>query len=340
MKNTTVGLDLAKRVFQAHWVDETTGEIFTKKLSRAKMAEFFARFPKSTVVMEACGSAHHWARKLKSFGHEVKLISAQFVRPYVKTNKTDEADAQGIWEAAQRPGMRFVAVKSEDQQAVLALHRMRQLLVKFRTMQSNQLRGILYEFGVELPVGRWKLMEKAPAAIESLKDNVPGMTLDALKRQWDRLKELELEVADLEKRLQQWKKSDQACKRVADVPGVGLLTATAAVAVMGDAGVFKSGREFAAFLGLVPRQTGTGGKIRQLGMSKRGDVYLRTLLIHGARSVISHQREHPAWLTNILARRPKNVAAVALAAKTARTIWALLAHERKFEKNYAAIQAA
>lgn len=330
MEHNIIGLDIAKQVFQAHWVEEKTGEILRKQLKRGQVVEFFVNQPRSLVVIEACGSAHYWARKISSLGHAVKLIVASFVRPFVKTNKTDAADAEAIWTAAQQPGMRFVAVKSEAQQAALALHRMRQQLVKFRTMQVNQVRGILYEFGEALPKGRWKLRASAILALAKLEGRVPGVMLEAVKGQVARLADLDEEITGIEKRLAEWKKHDEATRRIAEIPGIGLLTATALTATVGNAKIFKSGREFAAFLGLVPRQSGTGGRVRLMGISKRGDIYLRTLLIHGARSVISHQKQKPAWLKRILDRRPLNVVAVALANKMARTAWALLAHETKY----------
>jgi transposase len=260
MNVTTYGVDVAKRVFQVHWVEPETGEVKRKRLARAEVRAFFARREPGVVAMEACGSAHHWGRLLQSLGHEVTLIAAQFVRPFVKTNKPDAADAEAIWEACQRPRMRFVAVKSVEQQAVLSLHRIRQQFVKIRTMQAHQVRGLLYE---------------------------------------------------------------SECQRIAAIPGVGRLTASAVVATVADARTFRSGREFAAFLGLVPRQSGTGGRVKLLGISKRGDPYLRTLLIHGARAVLRPQsrtdRTPDPWLKELLARRPKNVAIMALANKMART---------------------
>ena len=335
MKITTFGLDLAKRVFQVHWVDIDTGEIGRRQLKRAQLLEWFANREPAVIAMEACGSAHHWARQLAGLGHTVRLITPQFVRPFVKNNKTDAADAQAIWEAAQRPEMRFVAVKSEGQQAVLMLHRMREQLVKIRTMQVNQLRGLLYEFGVELPKGRAKGLERVPAALAKLEPVLPALVMDTLRAHLERIQTLSEELVQIEKRLASWKKDDPASKRLIDIPGVGLLTATAAVATIGDARAFRSGREFAAFVGLVPRQSGTGGRVRLLGISKRGDVYLRTLLIHGARSVIATGKQPGPWLTKLVQRRPHNVAVVALANKMARTIWALLAHERDYVKAYA-----
>lgn len=331
MEPTTIAIDLAKRVFQIHYVEPETGAIHSKVLKRAQLAPFFANRPASRVVMEACGSAHHWARVLARLGHDVRLIAAQFVRPFVKSNKNDAADAAAIWEAAQRPGMRFVAVKTEDQQAMLAMHRIRQQLVRIRVMQVNQLRGLLYEFGVVLPQGRRASIEAAKAALTSLADELPAMLLDSLQDQLSRLRALDEQIARIEQRILNWRRNDDACLRISEIPGVGVLTATAAVSVIGQARTFRSGREFAAYLGLVPRQNGSGGKIKLGGISKRGDVYLRTLLIHGARSVISSSKHLPERLRQMLSRRPTNVVAVALANKMARTIWALLAYGRTYE---------
>ena len=339
MKVTTFGLDLAKRAFQLHWVNMETGEICRRQLKRKELLEFFGNRAPAVIAMEACGSAHYWGRKLVALGHEVRLIAAQFVRPFVKTNKTDAADAAAIWEAVQRPQMRFVAVKSEGQQGVLTMHRMREQLVKMRTMQVNQLRGLLYEFGAELPPGRHRGIKEIPNALVQLESALPAMVIEALRRQLERLGDLDRDIAETERGLAAWKKEDAASRRLMGIPGVGLLTATAAVATIGDARSFKSGREFAAFLGLVPRQSGTGGRVKLLGISKRGDVYLRTLLIHGARSVITHPKVCGPWLDQLLARRPLNAAVVALANKMARTIWALLAHERMYQKGYAATAA-
>ncbi|MEZ0604211.1 IS110 family transposase [Paraburkholderia sp. IW21] len=331
MEPTTIAIDLAKRVFQVHFVEPDTGTVHSKVLKRTQLKPFFANRARCRVVMEACGSAHHWARQLAALGHNVQLIAAQFVRPFVKSNKNDAADAAAIWEASQRPGMRFVAVKTEDQQAMLALHRMRQQLVRIRVMQVNQLRGLLYEFGVVLPQGRRAAIEAARASLASLTDQLPAMLTDSLQDQISRLLVLDDQIQRIEQRITEWRRGDEACRRISEIPGVGLLTATAAVAVIGNAHAFRSGREFAAYLGLVPRQNGSGGKVKLGGISKRGDVYLRTLLIHGARSVISSSRQLPERMRNMLARRPTNVVAVALANKVARTIWALLAYGRTYQ---------
>jgi len=337
---TTYGLDLAKQVFQVHWVDADTGEVQRKTLKRAQVSVFFARRVPGIVAMEACGSAHHWGRVLVGLGHEVKLIAAQFVRPFVKTNKTDAADAQAIWEAAQRPGMRFVAVKNEEQQAVLSLHRIRAQWVKIRTMQAHQIRGLLYEFGVVMPISHRALLAQAgPLLAQPSGCPVPELLRGELLIQLEGLRTQTARIAALDKQLASWQRQEGECQRIAAIPGVGPLTATAVVASVADAKSFRSGREFAAFLGLVPRQSGTGGRVKLLGISKRGDPYLRTLLINGARSVLIQQsradRTLDPWLKDLLMRRPKNVAVVALANKMARTMWALLAHGRSFDQNWA-----
>src|SRR6202163_4433713 len=337
MKRTTIGLDLAKRVFQVHAVDANTGEMVRVALKRSRVLRFFANREPSVVAMEACGSAQYWARELLKLGHEVRLIAAQFVRPFVKTNKTDAADAEGIWEAAQRSGMRYVALKSEEQQAVLGLHRLRERRVKMRSMLVNQLHGLMAEYGVVLPKG-WAVMLKQSGELlaDSERSSIPALLRVALLEQIVQVRALSEQIKGLERQIGGWQRRAEDCQRIATIPGVGVLTATAAVATIGDARSFRSGREFAAFLGLVPRQSGTGGRVKLLGISKRGDRYLRTLLIHGARTVLSWQRrpgrELDPWLKGLLARRAPNVVVVALANKMARMIWALLAHGRTYHR--------
>ena len=284
--------------------------------------------------MEACGGSQHWARQMRDLGHEVRLLPAKMVKAFVRGNKNDTHDARAIWTAVQQPGIRTVAVKSEEQQAVLALHRMREQLIKFRTAQTNGLRGLLTEYGEVMPRGRAGLKRDIPGVLERISERLPAMAVDSLRDQWARVLRLDEEIAVIERRLGLWHRDNEASRRVAEIPGVGLLTATAAVATMGDPSAFRSGREFAAFLGLVPRHTGTGGRVRMLGISKRGDRYLRTLFIHGARAVLLHPGQQSQWMSHLLERRPNNVASVALANKNARTMWALLAHDRRYERNY------
>ena len=340
MNVTTYGLDVAKRVFQMYWVDAHTGEIVNRQFKRDELIEFLAQRPAGRVALEACGSCHWWARKLKSLGHEVVLLHAKFIRPFVQTNKTDAADAHAIWTALQQPGMRTVAAKTEDQQAMLSLHRMRALLVKFRTMQVNQLRGLLYEFGATFRTGRVAGLNEVRARMAELEQTLPGAIIGSLQDQLKRIDGLERDIDQLEKQIGAWQKQEAACRAISDVPGIGKLTATALVATMGDAKTFKSGREFASFIGLVPRQRGTGGRIRLGSISKRGDPYLRTLLIHGARSVMCHAKTPTVWQKEIQARRPANVAAVALANKMARTAWAILAHGVAYQKDYVSVKPA
>jgi len=335
---TVVGVDTAKQVFQLHWVDTATGEVFSKQLKRARFLEHFVNKAPCLIGMEACGGSQHWARRLQEMGHHVKLMPGKVVKAFVTGNKNDIADARAIWLAVQQPGVHAVAVKSEAQQAMLALHRMRQQLVKFRTMQSNSLRGLLGEYGEVMPVGRAALNRGMKEALERLAERLPAVLIETLREQWEMLARLDEQVVRIEQRLLAWMRQDRSCKTIAAIPGVGLLTATAAVATLGDAKAFRSGREFAAWLGLVPAQTGTGGKVRLLGMSKRGDTYLRTLLIHGARAVLMHAKEPGKWLQEIGKRRPPNVVIVALANKMARTIWALLAHSREYDKEHVSVR--
>jgi len=258
----------------------------------------------------------------------------------VQTNKTDAADARAIWTAVQQPEMRTVAAKTEDQQAMLALHRMRALLVKSRTMQVNQLRGLLYEFGATFRSGRLAGLAEMRARMAELEQALPAMLFDGLRDQLQRIDGLEQDIDQLERRIGAWQKQEAACRAVAQVPGIGRLTATALVAMIGDARTFKSGREFASYLGLVPRQSGTGGRVRLGSISKRGDPYLRTLLIHGARSVMYHAKVPTPWQREMQARRPANVVAVAVAHKMARTAWAILAHGRAYQKDYVSVKPA
>lgn len=337
MKLTPVGIDLAKNVFQIHYVDEETGEVMNRSIRRAQFLAHFANRSPCLIGMEAGGGAHHWARQLTRMGHQVKLMQGRFVKAFNIRNKSDAADAQAIWLAVQQPG-KSIAVKTEIQQAMLSLHRMREQLVKFRTMQINGLRGLLAEYGEVMVTGRMSLNKAMPAVLARLSEILPAVLIDSLREQWEGISGLDERIGLIERRMREWKKDDAAVKVISEIPGVGLLSATAAVATMGDAKAFRSGREFAAWIGLVPRQTGSGGKTRLHGISKRGDTYLRTLLIHGARSVISHTKDPGSWVQEIKKRKSSNVAVVALANKMARMIWAILAHGRVYEKGYISIK--
>ena len=333
-----IGLDIAKHVFQLHTVDMGTGEIINVQIKRAKVLAHFVNKAPCLIAIEACGGAHHWARNLTALGHTVRLLHAKAVRPFVSGNKTDATDARAIWLAVQQPGVKFVGVKSSAQQATLTLHRQRELMMKMRTMQVNALRGLLYEFGATFAKGHKALFGEIEQAFVDLSAQLPQMVVDSLREQVARIKALSEDMARIEKRLALQLKGDQDMQRVAHIPGVGLLTATAAIATMGQASAFKSGREFCAWLGLVPTQTGTGGKVRLGHISKRGDTYLRTLLIHGARSVLSHAKQPGPWLEGIKSRRPANVVIVAQAAKTARTIWAVTAKQQDYQRGHQSVR--
>ncbi|MFZ5488113.1 MAG: IS110 family transposase [Pseudomonadota bacterium] len=333
-----VGLDIAKNVFQLHTVDMETGEIVNIQLKRAKVLLHFANRSPCLIGIEACGGAHHWARKLQALGHSVRLIHAKAVRPFVTGNKTDATDARAIWLAVQQPGTKFVGIKTLQQQATLVLHRQRELLMKTKTMYSNALRGLLYEFGVTFAKGKKALLGEIEAALQSLANDIPRCVLESLREQVQRIAQIEKDIKAIEQRLAQQLSDDENMKRVAQIPGVGLLTATAAIATMGDVRAFKSGRQLCAWLGLVPKQRGTGGKVQLLGISKRGDNYLRALLIHGARSVLTHSKQPGPWLEQLKARRPLNVAIVAQAAKMARTIWAMTAKQQDYQRGYQSVR--
>jgi transposase len=256
----------------------------------------------------------------------------------VAGNKTDATDARAIWLAVQQPGVKFVGVKTTEQQATLTLHRQRELLMKMRTMQTNALRGLLYEFGATFAKGCKALFKEVEQSLDDLADKLPQLVRDSLREQVQRIKALGQDIQAIDKRLALQLKADAQMQRIAQIPGVGVLTATAAIATMGEASAFKSGREFCAWLGLVPKQTGSGGKVRLQNISKRGDTYMRTLLIHGARSVVHHVKDPGAWLQQIKERRPANVVIVAQAAKMARTIWALTAKETDYQRGFKSVR--
>jgi len=337
MKITTIGIDLAKEVFQIHGIDEHGKAVLRKQLKRKDMAKFFANLQPCLIGMEACGSAHYWARKLGEYGHTAKLMAPQFVKPYVKTNKNDVADAEAICEAVCRPNMRFVPIKNVEQQAILSVHRARQGFVKARTAQGNQIRGLLAEFGIVIQKGIDAIAKRVPEILEDAENGLPGTMRRLLERLTDNLKEMDRHVNELEAQIRTWHNENAASLKLAEIPGIGPITASAIVATVGDASEFKNGRQMAAWMGLVPRQCSSGGKQLLLGISKRGDTYLRTLLIHGARAVTrfaEKKAEPDSWLRKLMARRNKNVAAVALANKNARIVWALLAKDRMFRPDY------
>lgn len=344
MKITTFGIDLAKNVFQVHAVDEHGKVALRKQLRRDQMNTFFVNLAPCLIGMEACGSAHHWARTLSGFGHTVRLMSPQFVKPYVKSNKNDVADAEAICEAVTRPNMRFVPVKSVEQQAVLSLHRARQGFVIARTAQANQIRSLLGEFVLVIPKGICHVAKQVPQLLEDASSQLPGTFRQLIVRLTEHLKRLDKLVDEFEGQIKAWHRSSELSLKLEKIPGIGPLGASALVASIADANSFDNGGQLSAWLGLVPRQHSSGGKPTLLGISKRGDVYLRTLLIHGARSaIVAAQRKAVntnVWLASLLNRRHPNVAAVAPANKNVRTVWALLAHGREFQPTYVPPQLA
>lgn len=331
MKLKAIGFDLAKSLFQVHGINEQEAPVLRRQLKRSQVLEFFTRLEPCLVGMEACAGAHYWGRRLAAMGHTVRLIAPKYVKAYVKTNKNDARDAEAICEALLRPSMRFVALKNPEQQALLGLHRLRQGLIDARTALVNQLRGLLGEFGVVVAAGRRRFEQALPRLIAQDSAEVPALLRETLEPMRLQLLGLNQQIAQLEARIGAWHRHNEASRRAAEVPGVGMLTASAAVATIGDAHVFDSGRGFAAWLGITPGQHGTGGKQKLLGITKRGDSYLRKLFIHGARSVVgAHRPGSEPWLDGLLARRPKNVAIVALAHRNARIVWALLASGARY----------
>jgi transposase len=331
---TTVGVDLAKRVFQVHGVDVGGRVVVRKHLSRGQLKAYFSALPPALVGMEACASSHYWARVLAGYGHQVRLISPHWVKPYRKGNKNDGNDAAAICEAVGRPGMRFVPVQSPAQQAVLMLHRVRSRLMAERTALINQIRGLLAEYGIVLRQGASELRRALPGILEDAENGLPDLAREVFADLYAQLVAAEERIAEYEQRNRRLFDTSEPCQRLAQLDGVGPLTATAFVATVGDARVFRNGRQLAAWLGLTPREHSSGGKHRRLGITKRGDVYLRTLLIHGARAMLrlTPKREDAKsrWVENVRRRAHVNVAAVALAAKHARILWALLARQEDY----------
>ncbi len=331
----TIGLDIAKSVFQVHGVDAAGGVVICKRVSRAKILEFFAALRPCLIGIEACPTAHHWSRQLSALGHTIKLMPPSYVKAYVKRSKNDANDAAAICEAVTRPTMRFVATKSEQQQSGLMLHRSRQLLVRQRTMLSNAIRGHMAELGVISAKGRNGATELLKIIANEADQRIPAVArfcLDALARQYVALS---AEIGRIEKRIYAWHRSCEESRRLEDIPGVGPIVATALIAEVSDWQAFSSGRNLAAWIGLVPKQHSTGGKERLGGISKQGNRYLRWLLVAGAMAVIRHARQHGTrrlWLARIMERRPAKVAAVALANKIARMAWAMMVRGERFKE--------
>jgi transposase len=334
MKVATVGLDIAKQVFQAHGTDNKGKTVFRRKLRRSEVRKFFAGLEPCLVGIEASGSAHYWFRVLSGEGHTVKLMAPQFVKPYVKSNKNDANDAEAICEAVTRPSMRFVPPKSIAQQDLQCLHRVRSRLVACRTQLVNQVRGLLAEYGIVLPQHVGQLRKGLPTILEDADNDLTGFSRRLFGSLYEELVELEKRIDAADRQLQLAFQANEDCQRIAAVEGIGPVTATAIVSAISNGQAFKNGRQFAAWLGLVPKQHSSGGKSRLLGISKRGDPYLRTLLIHGARSVIPRAKnkvdKRSVWIVDKQQRLGTAKACVALANKNARIVWSLIAREQAY----------
>jgi transposase len=327
MQISTIGLDIAKNVFQAHGVDSAGKTVVTKQLRRGQVISFFEKLPPCVIGMEACATGHHWARELTNLGHSVRLMPASYVKAYVKRSKNDAADAAAICEAVTRPSMRFVPVKTIDQQAALMLHRSRDLLIRQRTQLFNALRAHLAELGMVAAKGMDGL-KSLVAIVTDAATQLPVAMMQALQALISQLAALQGQIGQLERGIHAQHRASDRSRRLETIPGIGVLGATAIAATITDPSAFRSGRECAAWIGLVPRQNSTGGKERLGGISKQGDRYLRRLLFLGATSVIHHARAHPdkhPWVMKLLAKKPAKVVAVALANKMARIAWAVLA---------------
>jgi len=335
---STIGLDIAKHVFQVHGVDGSGAVVIRRKLRRAEVLRFFEGLAPCLVGLEACATAHYWARSIMALGHRVKLMPPTYVKPYVKRQKNDAADAEAICEAVSRPTMRFVPVKGEEQQGILVLHRTRELLIRQRTMLINALRGHLAEFGIVMPQGRAglsTLVRLVEGDGHDGHDLIPAMAREALLAVVGQLRDAHERIAAIERKIMAWHRSNEQSRRLETIPGMGPITASAIAATITDASLFRSGRELAAWIGLVPRQNSSGGKERLGHISKKGDPYLRRLLVVGAHAVLRFARTGKAattkWAAALLARKPYKLAAVALANKMARIVWALMIKKEVFQ---------
>ena len=333
MKIVTLGLDLAKIVFQAHGIDRLGKTVLVKRLHRKQMMPFFSKLPPCLIGIEACATAHHWARTLSTMGHEVRLMPPAYVKGYVKRGKSDALDAEAICEAVRRPTMRFVPIKTEEQQGILVAHRTRALLVRQRTMAANALRAHLAEFGLVANPGIAHLLALVDKTFAD-GPRLPAHARRALEILVRRLTELSEEIDALDRELRAWHAQNEASARLAAIPGIGVITATALAATVTDPTQFQSGRQFAAWLGLTPQQQSTGGKARLGRISKQGDRYLRRLLVVGATAVIRHAKTKPtrmaAWIRGLLANKPFRVVSVALANKLARIAWVVLTRGERY----------
>jgi transposase len=334
-KVATIGLDIAKHVFQVHGVDASGAVVLRRKLRRDDVISFFQSLPRCLIGIEACAPGHHWARALIGLGHEVRLMPAAYVKPYVKRHKNDATDAEAICEAVTRPAMRFVPVKSKEQQSLLMLHRARELLIRQRTMLVNALRGHLAEFGIVTRQGIAGVGMLIALVHDDDHDLIPALARSALVPLIEQLREVHEKIGQMDRQIHSWHRSNELSRRLETIPGIGPITASAIAATVTDVSLFKSGRQLAAWLGLVPRQSSSGGKERLGRISKQGDLYIRRLLIVGAHAVLRYSRKAKAastrWAAELLERKPYNVVAVALANKMARITWAVMTTGKRFE---------
>jgi transposase len=331
----TVGLDIAKSVFQVHGVDAAGEVIVRRQVRRAQVLQFFAKLPACLIGIEACATAHHWARELGALGHQVRLMPASYVKPYVKRQKNDAADAEAICEAVTRPTMRFVDVKSPQQQSVMVLHRVRLMLMRQRVQLSNAIRGHMAEFGLVAPIGREGLRELIKLIVEAGDERVPEEARCCLELLSSQLELVNAQILETDRRIRTSARSTEVGRRLMEIPGVGPLLASALVACVADPKAFKTGRNLAAWIGLVPKQNSSGGKERLGGITKQGDRYLRQLLVVGALAVVRYAERHGTrrpWLVQLLARRATKVATVALANKTARMAWKIMTSGERYRE--------
>lgn len=335
---TSLAIDLAKNIFQLHGADDSGKAILQKRLSREKLKQFMVNLPPCNVYMEACGSSNYWGRSFIEYGHKVKLINPKYVKPYVKRNKNDRNDAAGILSASRDPEMKYCSVKTEAQQDIQSIHRMRSLLVQQRTALANQVRGLLAEYGIAIKLGITNARSYLAIILGENPNNFGALILEGFQGLYNNFIDLDKRIANFNEQIKLLFKKSKECQRLSGIPGIGELGATILLSVLGNGSAFKNGRHFAAFLGLVPKQHSSGEKERLLGISKGGDTYIRTLLIHGARSVILWSAKktdnHSLWIKDLVVRRGKNKAAVAWANKMARIAWALVRNNAEYAANY------